>query len=256
MAATRKQQRREAREERLRREAEAAAVARRRRLTQIAAGAGFLAVVVIAALIVISQSGSDSGGDTSIEGASAVDQELRGLDQHGTRLGTPGAPATIVFFGDLQCPICREYSTTTLPAVIDQFVRSGEADLDFRNWIVIGPDSNDAAKAALAAAKQGRYWNFIEVFYRNQGTENSGYVTDSFLESVAKAAGVPDIDRWNSDRQDPGFESSLSRIDRQANQLGFTGTPSFLVVGPNGQQPVQTGTPDEIRSALNKVSSG
>src|SRR5262245_20574787 len=237
MAGTRKEQRREAREQRLRREAEAAATARRRRLTQIAAGAGFLAVVVIAGLIAISQSGSGSGGDTSIEGSAAVDQELRGLDQHGTKLGKPGAPATIVFFGDLQCPICREYSISTLPTVIDQFVRSGDANLDFRNWIVIGPDSTDAAKAALAAAKQGRYWNFIEVFYRNQGTENSGYVTDSFLEAVANAAEVPDIDRWNSDRQDPSLDGSLKRIDQQANQLGFTGTPSFLVVGPNGQQP-------------------
>ncbi len=254
MAATRKQQRRDARDERLRREAEAAAAARRRRLTQIAAGAGFLAVVVIAGLIAISQSGSDSGGDTSIEGAAAVNQELRGLDQHGTKLGKPGAPATIVFFGDLQCPICREYSTTTLLTVIDQFVRSGDADLDFRNWTVIGPDSDVAAKAALAAAKQSRYWNFIEVFYRNQGTENSGYVTDSFLEAVANAAGVPDIDRWNSDRQDPSFDASLARIDQQANQLGFTGTPAFLVVGPNGQQLVETGSPGEIRSALNKVS--
>ncbi len=98
--------------------------------------------------------------------------------------------STVVEFGDLQCPVCKDYSEQILPEVIEGPVRSGDAKLEFRNWTIIGPDSEDAAKAALAASEQGRYWSFITLFYRNQGAENSGYVSDSFLEAVAEGAGV------------------------------------------------------------------
>ena len=174
-------------------EAEEQAQERRQRLIRLGAGAVFAAVVVVAVAIVISQSGDDSGGDTTLEGISSVQSELRGLEQQGLTLGDPDAKVTVVEFGDLQCPVCKDYSEQILPEVIEGPVRSGDAKLEFRNWTIIGPDSLDAAKAALAASEQGRYWSFITLFYRNQGAENSGYVSDSFLEAVAEGAGVEDI---------------------------------------------------------------
>ena len=84
----------------------------------------------------------------------------------------------MVEFGDLQCPVCQAFSAQIAPGLISDVVRKGTAKYEFRQYTIIGPDSTAAAKAALAAGEQGRYWNFIELFYRNQGTENSGYVTD------------------------------------------------------------------------------
>ena len=187
--ASRKDQRDRAREERQRQETEAQAQERRQRLIRFGSAAVFLAVVVVAVAIAISQSGDDSG-DTELEGISSVNTELRGLEQQGLALGDPRAKVTVVEFGDLQCPACRDYSEQIMPDVINGPVRRGEATLEFRNWTIIGAESEDAAKAALAASEQGRYWSFITLFYRNQGAENSGYVTDSFLEAVAEGAGV------------------------------------------------------------------
>jgi protein-disulfide isomerase len=252
--ASRKEQRERAREDRQRQEAEAQAQERRQRLIRLGVGAVFAAVVVVAIAIAISQSGSDSGGDTELEGISEVNTELRGLEQQGLALGDPKAKATVVEFGDLQCPACRDYSEQIMPDVINGPVRRGDAKLEFRNWTIIGPESEEAAKASLAASEQGRYWSFITLFYKNQGAENSGYVTDSFLEAVAEGAGVPDLDQWNEDRQSSQWDSQLAQAGTEAQQLGFTGTPSFLVEGPNGREPLASpGSVSDFESAIQSV---
>ena len=245
-----KAERTKRREQREREEAEAQVRERRKRLVQLGSGAAFLAVCVVAVLIVVSQS-QTSGGDSSLEGVAEVNSLLHGLEQRQTVLGDPNARATIVEFGDLQCPVCKAYSTTVVKDLINGPVRAGQANLEFRNWTIIGSQSTDAAKAALAAAQQGRYWSFVELFYRNQGVEESGYVTDDFLTSIAKGAGVSNLAKWNRDRKNPRFDSDLTQISNQAEAFGFSGTPSFAVVGPNGTKVV--GTPQSataIESAI------
>ena len=117
--------------------------------------------------------------------------------------------------------------------------------------------STAAGAAALAAGEQGRGWNFVELFYRNQGFENSGYADDSFLTSVAKGAGVQDITKWNADRQSPKWNSVLSQTQAEASQLAFGGTPSILVEGPGGKRPFTgNSVPSlaQIESAVKAVS--
>ena len=151
-------------------------------------------------------------------------------------LGDPGAKVSIVEFGDLQCPACRAFSLTVAPQLISGPVASGDAKYEFRQRTIIGGDSVPAAKAALAAGEQGRYWQFIDLFYRNQGTENSGYVTDQFLEAIAKGAGVPNLDRWNQDRDSARWDAVLARDSAQAESQGLSGTPGILVEGPGGSK--------------------
>lgn len=247
------------REERLRKQAQEEGAARRKRVTQIIAGSALVALVAIVALILISQSGGDGGGGggESVDGAGDVRALLNGIPQNGTVLGDPAAKETIVEFGDLQCPVCRDYSTSVIEDLIDGSVTDGTAQLEFRNWAIIGPQSRLAAKAALAASLQGRYWQFVELFYRNQGTENSGYVTDDFLRSIAEGAGVPNLDKWESDRDLPRWNAKLAATDAQAVNFGFTGTPSVAIEGPGG--PKTLGTPasaQEIESSLSQTAGG
>ena len=253
--ASRKEQRESAREARRRQEAEEQARLRRQRLVQLGSAAVLLAVVAVAVVIVVSQSGSGSGGDTKLEDVKQVNSELHGLDQQGLTLGDPKAKVTVVEFGDLQCPVCKAYSEQLMPPVIDGPVRSGEAKLEFRNWTIIGPQSKPAATAALAASEQGRYWSFITLFYLNQGQENSGYVTDSFLQAVAEGAGVEDIEKWNQDRQSPRWDAHIAQAETEAGRAGFSGTPSFLVEGPNGRKALPTpGSAAPIEAAIREVS--
>jgi protein-disulfide isomerase len=236
---------------------EAGSLARKRRLQYLII-AGFAAVAVVVALILISQSGGDDdgGGGTpsNLRGATQVDAELSGITQSGQLLGDPDAPVTVVEFGDPQCPVCAAFSEQIAPELISNEVKGGSVKYEFQPYLIIGPESKPAMEAALAAGEQGRFWNYLQLFYRNQGPENSGYVTDAFLTSIAKGAGVADLNKWNQSRDSSKWESILSNGTNQAESLGFNGTPSILVEGPNGQQPLSGFQLSEIRSAIQQVS--
>jgi protein-disulfide isomerase len=215
---------------------------RRTKLMQLASGAVFLAIVVVVALIVINSSSSDNGGDAeNIEGVAEVSSSLRGIPQEEMVLGDPKAPVELVEFGDLQCPVCKGFAEEILPPIIENQVKNGEAKIDFRNSTIIGPQSIDAGAAALAAGAQGRGWNFVELFYKNQGAENSGYADDAFLEAVAESAGVKDMAKWDEDRK--LLRAKVEETTQEAQQLGFNGTPSFAIEGPGTKGLKTLGTP-------------
>jgi protein-disulfide isomerase len=241
------------REERLREERQAGTTERRQRMVKLASAGAFLALVVVAVLIVVS-SGSSGGGDSSnIVEAKEVDRLLGGIPQKGMVLGDPGAKVKVLEFGDLQCPFCKGYSEEVLPQVIEKRVRGGEATLDFRNFTIIGPQSKPAGAAAIAAGEQGRGWNFVELFYRNQGTEDSGYADDEFLTAIAKAAGVPDIGKWNRARKSKAMLAMVEATNAEAEDLGFSGTPSFALEGPGTAGVEAIDTPesaDALESAI------
>jgi protein-disulfide isomerase len=232
------------REERLQGESQGDREERRKRLLQIGSAAVFLVIVVVAVLIVVSANDS-SGGDTELEDVGVVNQELQGIPQSGLVLGDPTAKVTLFEYGDLQCPVCKGFSEEIVPDVIDSQVRSGKAKIDFRNYTIISEESIPAGAAAIAAGQQGRGWNFIDLFYRNQGPEASGYVTDDFLTEVAKGAGVPDIAKWNKARNSSKVLAEVKATSAEAEQLGFSGTPSFAVEGPGTQGREGLGTPGE-----------
>jgi protein-disulfide isomerase len=238
---------------------EAAALARKRRVQYLTLAA-FAAVAVIVALIVISQSGGDDNGSETpttvagVTGTAEVEAELKGIPQDGQTLGDASAAVTITEFGDPQCPVCRAFAEQVAPQLITDEVKTGNAKYVYEPFIIIGPDSKPAMKATLAAGEQGRFWNYLQLFYANQGEENSGYVTDDFLTNIARAAGIDDIDAWNQSRNDSKWDEVLAKGTSDAESFGFNGTPSILVEGPNGEKALSGFGLDEIESAVQQVS--
>ena len=72
-------------------------------------------------------------------------------------------------------------------------------------------------------------WAFIEIFYHEQQEENTGYVTESFLQGIAKQVPGLNLTQWTSDRSEPTFANQVASDAQTANNVGFTGTPSFLI---------------------------
>jgi protein-disulfide isomerase len=229
----------------------------REKLLRVAAGSVFLAIAAVVALIVVSSSG-DSGGDAqNLEGAGSVNRLVAGLAQEGLVLGDPKAKVELVEFGDLQCPVCKGYSEEILPQVIEGAVREGKARIAFRNFTIIGPQSETAGAAALAAGAQRRGWQYLELFYRNQGREDSGYADDEFLTAIAKRAGVADLARWNRERTAAKLTGEVSATTAEAGRLGLSGTPSFAIEGPATKGLEVLGTPasaGEIEAAIDAAS--
>jgi protein-disulfide isomerase len=239
---------------------DAASELARKRRVQFLVIAGFAAVAVIVALIVISQSGGGSSSSkppANVQGAAQVDAQLKGIPQSGQVLGSSSAPVTVIEYGDPQCSSCKFFSENVAPELISTEVAPGKVKYEFRPFLIIGPDSKPAMKAALAAGEQGRFWNYLQVFYLNQGGENSGYVTDDFLTNIAKGAGVPDIGKWNTDRNASRWDATIQQGSSQADSLGFTGTPSIVVQGPKGQKPIGGSTIptfQDVQTAIQQVS--
>ena len=218
---------------------------RRKRLLQVGSAAAFVVIAAVLVLIVISAN-KTSGGDTNLEDVGLVKSQLQGIPQSELVLGDPRAKVTLLEFGDLQCPVCKGFSEEIIPGVIDSKVRSGAAKIEFRNYTIISQESVPAGAAAIAAGKQGHGWSFIELFYRNQGPEASGYVTDEFLTEIARGAGVANIAAWDKDRRSSATLAEVRRTTEEAERLEFTGTPSFAVEGPRAKGLETLGTPGEV----------
>ena len=233
---------------------------RQKRRVQYLTLAAFGAVAVIVALIVISQSGGgDDNGTTpttgaGVKGVAQVNAQLQGLSQSGQTLGEASAPVTVTEFGDPQCPVCKAFSEQIAPDLISSEVKTGNVKYVYQPYLIIGPDSKPAMKAVLAAGEQNRFWNYLQLFYANQGEENSGYVTDDFLTSIAQAAGVPDINSWNESRNSTKWDAVIAKGTTDAEGFGFNGTPSLVAQGPKGTKTIGGFSLPEIQAAIQQVS--
>src|SRR6185437_7142572 len=83
--------------------------------------------------------------------------------------------------------------------------------------------------AALAAGKQQKGWYYIELFYHQQGEENTEYVTENYLRTLAEQVPGLNLKTWTADRNDAEFTNALTTDAQAANNAGFTGTPSFEI---------------------------
>jgi protein-disulfide isomerase len=166
-----------------------------------------------------------------------ITAHLAGIPQNTNALGQPAAPVTLAYFADLQCPYCRDFSLEVLPSTIERWVRAGKLRIEFHalQTATHDPEVFVAQQvAALAAGRQERAWHFVETFYAQQGEENSGYVTDAYLQGIANQVTGLDLARWADDRRDPEIVNEIARDARTAENAGLTGTPSFLIGASGG----------------------
>jgi protein-disulfide isomerase len=253
--ASRKEQREQARAEREKREAEEQAKAKRKRNLLLVGGAVALAAVVVVVAVLVSSGGSSKKGSPTGDaiGSKQAQQLLAGIPQKGSMLGKPDAPVTLTEFADLQCPFCRDYTLKQFPSLVAKYVKTGKVKMVFQNYAFIGPDSLTAALAAEAAGKQNKLWHFIDVFYNNQGTENTDYVTDKFLTKIAKGAGV-DPQKMLTDRNDPSARQAVAAAQQAAASAGVNSTPTFIL--KKGGGPAQKLSADQVEAALAKAAGG
>jgi protein-disulfide isomerase len=239
------------------------------------AGVGLVAAGIAAALIAISVTGGSSDEQASLPPTTTVAQStprpthvaglagteatlklLRGIPQKLNVLGNPNAPVTMIEFADLQCPFCREYTLNALPTIVEKYVRAGKVKLVFSGMHFIGPDSEKALRAAYAAGLQGKLWQYIDLLYRNQQAENSGWVGDDLLRNVATSLRL-DPRRLLSDMSSAEVTKGIAASDEQADRAKVSSTPTFFA-GRTGETLVTVNvtslTPDAFRPTLDSLT--
>jgi protein-disulfide isomerase len=220
-----------------------------------------LAAVVVVGAIVVSGNGADERGATTQPGASPaaeVRELYAGIPQNGTRLGDPDAPATLVEIADLQCPFCAQYSVQALPTIVRDYVRTGKLNYELRIRSFLGRDSVRAAGGAAAAAKQNRMYQFADLFFRNQGPENSDYADDAFMRRIAGQVDGLDVERVVKAADDPLAEPEVRRAEQFARGLGSTGTPDFYLRKGGRLTPLapQGTSPEAYAAAIDAALAG
>lgn len=185
--ASRTKQKEEARARRLAEERARTEKSRRDRRLRMVGGVVVLAIAIAAVLVAVS-SGSNSNnlekgllkGNQRNAAVTTVDNLLNGVPQSGATLGNPNAPVTMDYYGDLECPICQEFTLQGgLSPLIANEVRQGKVKIVYKAFETATRDPNvfkDQQVAALAAGMQKKFWNFAELFYHEQGEEDTGYV--------------------------------------------------------------------------------
>jgi protein-disulfide isomerase len=219
----------------------------------LAIGGGIAVLVIIGIVLGVVLSGGGSSGklpsgtpaigncsENGLPGCQDVEALYKGIPQNGLYLGSPSAKAQMVMFIDLQCPFCQNYETTVMPTIIKKYVRTGKVRVKVEPWAFIGPDSVRGQKAMFAAAKQNKAWNFAEVLYLNQATENTGWLDDSMIAQAAASVNGLDVKKLWSDRTTGSVASEAKEVASLATKQNVTGTPTVFV-GKTGTTPKLVG---------------
>jgi protein-disulfide isomerase len=241
-----------------------------------------MAVAVIAVAIAIS---SGASGTTEVKPESKqaktavahIDTLLAGIPESGSTLGRPGAPITVTEYGDLECSVCDVLATP--PSVtnaegesgtgweddlINQYVRTGRAKLVYRSLETASsgnpnPNAFELQQAAAGAAGlQDKAWYYIELFYNEQGAEDSGYVTESYLEGLARQIRGLNLSKWMADRNLAKIKNQVSSDNAAGISVdgGNAGTPTLVIEGQDGTTVLPPGLPSsygELEATIKSV---
>jgi len=146
--------------------------------------------------------------------------------------GPKNAPITIVEFSDFQCPFCSRVNPT-----VDQLFKDykGKIKVVFRNRpLSFHSQAKIAAQAAMAAHKQGKFWEMHDKLFANQRE-----LSEANFEKWAKELGL-NLKKFKKDYQSEEIKKRIEEDDQYAQKLGANGTPTFFINGVMlvGAQPI------------------
>lgn len=208
----------------------------------IAIGIITLALVVAASFIFGKQKPQEAQKSTD-----KVDEAQLLKDAKNTQ-GDPGAPVRIVEFGDYQCPACGAAYPITKAVVAKN---SSKIYLVFRNFpLSIHPNSQISAKAAEAAALQGKFWQMHDILYEKQNDWATSQNPKELFDQYAKSIEL-DVDKFDKD-----LDSVTGQVNSDyslGNTVGVSSTPTFFI---NGQKYPGVLTESQFQQIIDSLAPG
>jgi protein-disulfide isomerase len=139
-------------------------------------------------------------------------------------MGRPDAPLTMIEFTDLQCPFCRQYVTTTFDEIKKNWIDTGKLRYISRDFpLDFHPQAMPAARAALCAGDQGKFWELRYTLMRNANLLSSDYINrtaaDLKLDTKAFASCIASTK----------FDAEIQAEMQEGTRIGVTGTPTFVI---------------------------
>jgi protein-disulfide isomerase len=233
----------------------------------LAIGGGVVAVAVVAIVLAVVLTGGKGGGSVAtlptsgslanaLPGARDVPELLDGIPQRGLTLGASSAPVTLLEYVDLQCPYCRAFETEVLPELVRRYVRDHKLKVEVRPLAFIGSDSVRGRNAMLAAARQGAAFDFAQILYDNQGTENTGWLDETIVARAAESIPRVDPRRLFADRGDASIRQQAAELDADAQAAHVDSTPTVLVgTSADTARTVPLASPTDLQSVVAAIDA-
>ncbi len=133
--------------------------------------------------------------------------------------GNPQGDVSVVAFLDYNCPYCRQGA----PDLAKLIEKDNNVRLVLKELPVLGKDSEDVARIALAAIPQGKYFELHQRLFAEPGR-----ATKAKALHLASELGL-DVDRLEADMDDPSVTATLLENTRLARDVGVRGVPFYLV---------------------------
>lgn len=144
-------------------------------------------------------------------------------------VGDVNAPVVMSEFADFSCPMCTRHATEVHPelqALVDQ----GILRIEFNDLVIFSDYGSDlAAAGGLAAAEQGKFWEYYDTLFQSAGAGAHPTYTVESLTEMAKEAGVPDLDAFAAKVQSEEVLAELQASTADLYGYGITGTPFFMI---------------------------
>ena len=147
-------------------------------------------------------------------------------------LGNPNAPITMVEFGDYQCTFCSKFFHETENSIITNYIKTGKVKVLFKDYIILGQDSINAANAAHCANDQKLFWEYHSMLYNNWAGEDTGWADLAHLHEFANTLGL-DMDVFSTCMSDLKWNELVNLSSKDGQKLGVSGTPTFFVIDQN-----------------------
>jgi protein-disulfide isomerase len=200
-------------------------------------------VGLVAGIVELSTREADTS-KVRISGIGDAQQIFGGVRQEGDRLGSPDAPVSIQLFDDMQCSSCRDRFLTTIPSLVEDYVRPGELKLEYRHYSFSPNPEQLGFFGAEAAAAQGYSWPYIYLFFRNQDQAERVGIDEGYLASIAGSIPELELPEWQDYLRAEGgvggrIRERLARYEQLGSELGIRAEPAAIVSGPNGTRTLQ-----------------
>jgi protein-disulfide isomerase len=190
---------------------------------------GLSLLVLIGGVLLVSS--KDQG--TPIDPAT-LQQELSITESDWSK-GPQDAPATLVEYSDLQCPACASYHPI-LTLLNEEF--GDQLRFVYRHYPIrqIHPNAEDAARAAEAAGRQGKFWEMHDLLFENQDDWANESDPSGIFEEYAKGIDL-DLEQYRTDIESDEVREAINADYQSGLRLGVNATPTFFFNGQVIQNP-------------------
>ncbi|MFA6301138.1 MAG: thioredoxin domain-containing protein [Candidatus Paceibacterota bacterium] len=208
--------------------------------------------IIIAGTILLKGSTPSTTKNSTEKGIPVTTATLAPVGKEDRVLGSQNAKVSVIIYADFQCPFCGAITglqgedapavkylkqkdpswTPSTSGIVNDYVKNGDVQFVYRDFAILGAESERAAEAARCAGDQEKFWDYHDYLFIHQNGENKGAFSDDNLKSFAKEIGL-NVVSFDKCLDDSKYAQAVANSRNEGITAGVTGTPKGFIVKNN-----------------------